>query len=133
MTQEEKDLLLRDLCARLPYGVIIQVPALFYATKTIDVKLDATFEVDDDFHFTKSFGYLIENVKPYLRPMSSMTEEEKEKYCELQEEFLYSSGRLVTDNIADMVDWLNTCHFDWHGLIPKGLALKAPQNMYNIK
>ena len=80
MNTENKELLLKDLCARLPYGVIVQIPELFYTTKTIDVKLDAIFKVNDDFHFTDDYGYLLENIKPYLRPMYSMTEEEKKEF-----------------------------------------------------
>ena len=121
MTQEEKDLLLKDLCARLPYGVIIS-----YDGDTIEERVMG-FGSLHDFMFNNVI------VRPYLRPMSSMTEEEKEKYCKLQDEVLYSSGRLVTDNISDMVEWLNSNHFDWRGLIEKGLALEAPEGMYNLK
>ena len=118
MKTEDWNLLKRDLCARLPYGVIVQVPELFFYTT--NVKLDAIFEVDDDFRFTKSFGYLIENVKPYLRPMSSMTEEEYEEYTKLRQNI---SDKLKDWKCADLIDWLNKHHFDYRGLIEKNLAL----------
>lgn len=136
MTQEDKGLLLHDLCARLPYGIKLD----FYskATKQHYVSTLLGIEPDGDRPIIAkvedgAYTFIQDHIKPYLRPMSDMTEDEKEKYCELQDEVLYSSGRLVTDNIADMVDWLNSCHFDWRGLIPKGLALAATENMYNIK
>ena len=62
MTQEEKSLLLRDLCARLPYGVMIQIPELFYPQRKITEKL---VTINDLWHFNDD-GTYIENVKPYL-------------------------------------------------------------------
>lgn len=150
MTQEEKELLLIDLSARLIYGVIVDYKESEYDFHNwkIDSLHTPTYSesgilIDTDYegwiNFTEYKGcgmstgsrplHLEKNL-PFLRSMSSMTDEEKEKYCELQDEVLYSSGRLVTDNIADMVDWLNSHHFDYRGLIEKGLALEAPKDMY---
>ena len=124
LSNKDRKLLLADLCARLLYGVIVQIPELFCASKTIDVKLDAIFKVDDDFHFTDDYGYLIENIKPYLRPMSSMTEEERKEY----DRFIMNGGL----GSAEHFDWLNSHHFDYRGLIEKGLALEAPEEMYKL-
>ena len=87
MTQEEKDLVVKDLSARLPY----------------------------------------------LRPMSSMTEEEKKEFALLQADF-YSNGFLYPKQFAaiNMVNWLNAHHFDYRGLIEKGHALEAPDDMYKF-
>ena len=109
MTQEEKQLLLKDLCARLPYGV------KFQGEDSNVYTLDAA----------NYFALQVEGVvfKPYLRPMSSMTEEE----CTKKEELF---GSYILDNNPAYIDWLNTHHFDYRGLIEKGLALKAPKGMY---
>lgn len=134
MNTENKELLLKDLCARLPYGVIVQIPELFYTTKTIDVKLDAIFKVNDDFHFTDDYGYLLENIKPYLRPMYSMTEEEKKEFNSLmygvEERCINAYGKGgYTLAFTEVNDWLNAHHFDYRGLIKKGLAIKVtPEN-----
>ena len=104
MTQEEKELLLRDLCARLPYGVKVKSSR---RREPVTLSLD----VMTDFHLGCS-------VKPYLRPMTSMTEEESEEFSNM-EIVGYSN-----------YDWLNAHHFDYRGLIEKGLALEAPEEMY---
>ena len=65
--------------------------------------------------------------KPYLRPMSSMTEEEENKYNSLNG---YEKG--IFPHTEEAFDWLNAHHFDYRGLIEKGLALEAPEDMYNI-
>ena len=114
MTQEEKSLLLKDLCARLPYGVRVKSSR---RRKPVTLSLD----VITDFHLGCS-------IKPYLRPMSSMTKEEKEEYEMLQ---TYSGFKTNHTDLTDMYDWLNAHHFDYRGLIEKGLALVAPKGMYN--
>lgn len=122
MTREEKQILLVDLCARLPYGVMIEVQHELGKLTSIDI--DDNDEViiysgdcDEDAK--------IEYCKPYLRPMSSMTEEERKEYNKV----MFQSERYETDYAAD-IDWLNAHHFDYRGLIPKGLALEAPEDMY---
>ncbi len=116
MTQEEKSLLIQDLSARLPYGVkvrtnrgseIIEGLAPFCHNQVkIALNLDWSLSIYD---------YI-----PYLRPMSSMTEEEWEEY----------------DNFCDdcrgaeyfeLIDWLNNHHFDYRGLIERGLAIAVTE------
>ena len=123
MTQEDKELLLIDLCARLPYRVILSV--------TLKNKYDEI--VNRNVELTEyNLGYITkashwQEYKPYLRPMSSMTEEEKEEYAE----FCFGMFTLRNEIDAfDFVDWLNKHHFDYHGLIEKGLAIEAPEGMY---
>jgi len=149
MTQEEKQLLLKDLCARLPYGVKVentsfsepQVHTLFGRVSDEKFLMLETYKsvggedyrtVTDDVHYT---GYL-ESIKPYLRPMSSMTEEEKKEFeslgwrvDELDDNLPWNHNAY---NVFDGVDWLNKKMFDYRGLIPMGLALEAPKNMYKI-
>ena len=131
MTQEEKDLLLKDLCARLPYGVKINVNG----------EEDTLLELGVDTGWVNA-SYDIKEVRSYLRPMSSMTEEEKE---ELKQEH-FKDERLFAECLIKMKngdssmrgkviphftsDWCNKNHFDYRGLIEKGLALEAPEGMY---
>ena len=136
MTQEEKQLLLKDLCGRLPYKV--KVEAVPYADPQILCSIDPIreeFRLDFGEYrniFAINWDWVGEEysiVKPYLRPMSSMTEEEKELmkgsvicFNELE------GNSTLFDEIG--LDWLNAHHFDYRGLIPMGLALEAPEDMY---
>lgn len=119
MTQEEKQLLLKDLCARLPYLFTI-----YRLSDNANIKIS---DIDDFAHFLEySEG---EEFKPYLRSMSSMTGKE-------QTEWHYTTlgQRWITENnIERCVDWLNTHHFDYRGLIEKGLAIEAPEGMYKAE
>ena len=110
MTPEEKQLLIKDLCSRLPYGFIIH---RYSDNRNITFNPN---EIDDFANFLE--------FKPYLRPMSSMTEEEAEEFYNLP--FCDEQGYQRTD-------WLNTHHFDYRGLIPMGLALEAPEGMYKTE
>lgn len=107
MTQEDKQLLLQDLCARLPYGVMVN-----YGGYDCDYKLT----------LTTLQNFPTEDLKPYLRPMSSMTEEEKVEYCDLQDKFLLSSQYPVTNGHV-LFDWLDKKMFDYRGLIERNLAI----------
>lgn len=118
MTQEEKNILLKDLSARLPYGTRIHI-----SHPSDNAELDdwLTTGTIDNFSF---FG----SVKPYLRPMSSMTEEEQQEYYDLthqEEDDVWA--KCLFDK---MVDFCNERHLDYRGLIEKGLALEAPEGVY---
>ena len=138
MTQEDKDLLLIDLCARLPYGVITRSEFEEYedgkcVVHYTDLPLVRKNSDGWDIITLLSYGIVKYKMKPYLRPMSSMTEEE---YNELKEfESYYGIPPIeVIDDWApnyEVIDWLNEHHFDYRGLIGKGLALPAPEGMYN--
>ena len=122
MTKEEKQLLLKDLCGRLPCGVICEL-----SNNTVNII--ERLELGGLEQFIT--GNL--NVLPYLRPMSSMTEEEEKTFrafLDFQAEYV---SDVDLDNKTDMFDWLNEHHFDNRGLIEKGLAFEAPEGMYNIK
>ena len=130
MKTEDEELLLKDLCARLPYGFIVH---------RYSDNCDITFkrnELDEFAHFLEySEG---EVFKPYLRPMSSMTEEEKKEYgkvCELDTEILskHPMDETPFPALYNSQDWLNKHHFDYRGLIPMGLALEVPEGMYKTK
>jgi len=140
MTEEEKELLLRDLSARLPYGVKTSKGC---GILELSPRTDVIYIVDN--------GHI-----PYLRPMSSMTEEEKKELLTLLVgEDSISHFKVENDGIANTdeniqsghswqyhwlnfsnenmslyADWLNSHHFDYRGLIGKGLAMEAPEWMY---
>jgi hypothetical protein len=124
MTQEEKDLLLKDLCARLPYKVIVEI--ISYSDETSRPWFGELSCKDLDC-FIHDVAY--KSVKPYLRSISSMTEEEKEEIKPLFSKFIDEFGKRVLvvrqNKIALYQDWLNAHHFDYRGLIPKGLAIEV--------
>lgn len=137
LTQEEKQILLKDLCGRLLYGVRVKIfdeSILLEECNNEKGTLYGKETMSDDYFVIKcnSDSWIIscEDFKPYLRPMSSMTEEEREEYCNLQDRFLCNPQYPVTD-AYEIFDWLNSHHFDYRGLIPMGLALEAPEGMYN--
>ena len=128
MTQEDKQLLLVDLCGRLPYRVKIE---LTWWVMGEGAYINTTLEPDHIEQLLNDEDGDIE-IKPYLRPMSGMTEEETVEYCDLQDKFIWSSSYPVTDGHA-LFDWLNAHHFDYRGLIEKGLAIAVAEdnNLYN--
>ena len=131
MTQEDKKLLLKDLCARLPYGVMCY---------------GVTMDMDEDENYLRKgvtgtlceihkyeskccYGLVglmnecnIETIKPYLRPMSSMTDEERIEY-------LNACGNEMANPLSSPryggIDYLNSIHVDYRGLIPKDLAIEV--------
>lgn len=121
MTQEDKNLLLKDLCARLPYNMFVEKDGRKCAV--LSITNDGEVEIERGFGYHRYYD--VQDVRPYLRPMSSMTEEEKEDYNSKFE------GREFSWEIYyGSTDWLNAHHFDFRGLIPMGLALEAPDGMY---
>jgi len=132
MTQEDKQLLLKDLCARLPYHPIV------YVDENLSrLKLGVA---------TRVWEYIAVDrpCKPYLRPMSSMTKEERKEIGNLIKENRPSPYGIINNKGIDnllfsvsvtsgvLVDWLNAHHFDFRNLIERGLALEAPKDMYNL-
>lgn len=119
MTQEDKELLLKDICARLPYGVIIQI-------KDWTV-LDAELKIG---HINRLQINDVE-LKPYLFPMSSMTDEQKVIYGDLCYSVIQSLANNMQSELNELINWLNAHHFDYRGLIEKGLAIDATNlNIY---
>lgn len=129
MTNEEKQIVLKDLCARLPYGLKVKCErypfpvTVLYAGNVDEVKFKETGGIEN-----------IYIIKPYLRPMSSMTEEEYDNLCNSCTWLWFKDDlRTVTHGDYKCYDWLNAHHFDYRGLIEKGLALEAPDGMYSDK
>ncbi len=128
MTQEDKELLFKDLCARWPYGV------------KVNNEIQGDFVIYgfcEDYIFartpTSHVDFQIEKIKPYLFPMSSMTEEQEKEYDFLRDSvptYHYEFGDVMVDDtkLCDnwkSIDYLNAHHFDYRGLIEKGLAIDA--------
>ncbi len=135
MTQEEKNLLLRDLCARLPYGVLCDfVYNIGHPQKLLSISLHEKYQIhldSDEYVFGSGKSYspsdtIVDYIKPYLRPMSSMTEEEKDELLNLRKEM----NMHMHPWIDRILDFYLSHHLDWRGLILLGLALKAPEGMY---
>ena len=132
MTQEDKELLLKDLSARLTYGVIVSTPKgvghLCSINQTIfGNEYGVNIEATKRDHFDDKEC----DIKPYLRPMSSMTENEVLEYVSLKESIVASDGITYFFETYKSIDWLNKKMFDYRGLIEKGLAIEAPTDMYN--
>ena len=151
MTQEEKQLLIKDLCARLPYEVQCHIKHIYHLSDWIDEGdvILTGFRQDE---FTKETEPLfcnpggnpkivfpIDSVKPYLRPMSSMTKEEFDEYMRFIKHSWEGIDKEEDDYYVKVkdrdiyTDWLLSHHFDFRGLIPMGLALEAPEGMYKAK
>ena len=155
MTIEEKQLLLKDLCARLPYGVKVSIRSDY--TGTLE-----TMELNC-FHLDSTYSIEYRMLRPYLRPMSSMTEDELREFAKLKfknddiweivefpemkfgfkgfinvqcrnknngDTWFYQVGTRTPLETYWGIDWLNEQHFDYRGLIEKFLALPAPKEMY---
>lgn len=144
MKQEDKQLLLADLCARLPYGVILNVTFKNKYDKIDNRDIELT---DGNLTYITSDSHW-RTYKPYLRPMSSMTEEEMEELKTLCSIYIPTDspniafedyGIIVfTHHLRNntysfklnisVIDWLNRNHFDYRGLIEKGLAIAVNKN-----
>lgn len=170
MTQEEKDLVVKDLCGRLPFHVKVAIDfeeylevlpddenlqypyrknlkfILNYDNKTIEdiskephilyaYPCSERFQMLRGYTYEFDYGVPVEFIKPYLRPMSSMTEEERGEFRNFGGVMSYSPQHdtwAISAFSPEAYDWLNKNMFDYRGLIPMGLALEATKNMYSI-
>ena len=128
MTQEDKELLLKDLCARLPYFPKVEI------TVREETQITHLWMGDEGFNG----GVNINHIKPFLRSLESMTEEEKRHFFALSTAVKYATSPIVAmeehfinfNSVKygqELVDWLNANHFDYRGLIPKGLAIEVTE------
>lgn len=145
MIQEDKELLLKDLSARLPYGVNILHEGWNFEWDDELSTIEKVIGIDEDFIYTKVINthngeeyrddkWPIDTFddKLFLRPMSSMTEEEWEDYQKIRMmDWVHGDINGTFINTGLIVDWLNAHHFDYRGLIEKGLAIDATNlNIY---
>ena len=135
MIQEEKQLLIKDLCARLPYRIKVWNSEFLDSIEEYHPNEILTLS-NLDYYIKESI-----EVKPYLRPLSSMTDEERRYLLEelgfdedLENMELNDFGSYVyhSVNVLLLFDWLLKHHFDFRGLIPMNLAIEAPKDMYKI-
>ena len=140
MTQEDKELLLQDLCGRIPYGVKCEVYDRIGILDEI-----SSYGAAVNYSNGEDTTCRIECVKPYLFPLSSMTEEQKiecfkgtdielDEYNEIWSTFPISNSDIALTNLNNwlkVINWLNKNHFDYRGLIEKGLAIDCTNlNIY---
>lgn len=127
MKQEQKELLLKDLCRRLPYGVKVQ-------TTYINPQTKERKDIGTDVLSTVEISMLIdgyEEHKPYLFPLTSMSDEQLVIYGDLCYAIIHSLAWDMQAALNELVDWLNENHFDYNNLIPKGLAIDCTNlNIY---
>ena len=146
MTQEEKQLLLKDLCARLPYGVKMRYKD--DSGYEVLCQIDTFYKDVDGFRCllrtTGPYGAFqdLNELKPYLRPMSSMTKEERSELRVIWHEDFVGDTSLSPENFGieaiypcypKTTDFYLSHHFDYKGLIEKGLAIEAPEEMYKTE
>lgn len=135
MTQENKKLLLKDLCARLPYHPQIKI----YNDSWEGCQI-GEFDNNLYWHHVEAFVYDRIEIEPYLRPMLSMTGDEMREIEQMNNNSIQHIDTIGVrfhafydtcyNEMYDLFDYLNAHHFDYRGLIEKGLALEAPSNMY---
>ena len=124
MTKEDKELILKDLCARLPYNVICQVEFKEDGKYNSKVMLLSGIFTDKAYFTTKGGSIYSNEYKPYLFPCSRMTEEQK-MFLKQQNWCIAISTSGTVETTVEGIDWLNKNHFDYRGLIEKGLAIDA--------
>lgn len=137
MTQNEKDLLIKDLCARLPYGVKVE-----YENEIFDVEHVCPMYEEVKLDIPETWTIDVSEVKPYLFPMSSMTKEQEKEYDKAYMKDMeavrnnllkFAKGEPILDGaiMYHHIEWLNKNKFDYRGLIPMGLANDATdKNIY---
>lgn len=145
MNEKERDLLLKDLCGRLPYGVKVSYSGHEMTIRGVDVE-SKTVDVID-WGKARFAAVRIEKIKPYLRPLDSMTDEEVHEIGKILWDGFNRGVEIRTDciSIVDsnvntftflemqaVLDYLNKKMFDINLLIPKGMAVEMPKKMYSV-
>lgn len=138
MKQKDKELLIKDLCARIQYEVKVNINPKYLSEGLIKsgynnplvvygITADGSMSFTLD-KFLMEYSMPISSINPYLFPFSSMTKEQSKIYHELIRGMF---GTSVLINLETLIDWLHTNHFDYRGLIGKGLAIDATNlNIY---
>ena len=125
MEENLKQILLKDICSRLPY----KIKGVLSYDKDKEIFTIEGCEIEKGIlYLSNSEGCHVDDFKTFLRNISSMTEEETEEYKQFLEEL---EGYVYSIDCVPQIDWLNAHYFDYRGLIEKGLALEAPAGMYN--
>ena len=149
MEKIDRELLIKEISTRLPYGIKVQVFGWDEEKGEVAVPLKV-YSINMDGYITLEYNHYdvesvyIEDCLLYLRPMSSMTEEEIHEFQEIlgpDIETGYGFVDILDSSVHTfsflelqaLFDWLNKKMFDYRGLIPKGLALEAPEEMYKVE
>ena len=120
-----KEKLIRDLCARLPYGVKV-----LYDNKVFSIDYVSSIHEEIKLDTRDNYTINVSDVKPYLFPLSSMTEEQK-MFLKQQNWCIAISTSGTVETTVEGIDWLNKNHFDYHNLINKNLAIDCTNlNIY---
>lgn len=131
MTTEEKQLLVKDICARIPFGLKCTTKAnSWQGAYQIRGYLDGKIFLDCHEYNEGDDEWLVQNIVPYLRPIQSMTDEEKSEYANFWSYDEYDEAILTPEDAVRCGDWLDAHLFDYRGLIEDGLALEAPEGIY---
>ena len=132
MNQEEKDLLFKDLCGRLPYGVKISVPSWDGEKQECIDKVDVLYSVNRDEYIkstNEDYDFSIEDIKPYLFPMPN--KDEDEEYNKFLDELVENELKVISGELEPIysfeyeMNYYHKNHLDYRGLIPMGLAINA--------
>ncbi len=138
MLQKDKDLILRDICMRLPYNVMLRIESYDVQHNDKLIKRDIMLSSDNISYCFKNSQWV--SFKPYLRSFDfeNMTEEEIDEWSSIiipTDLKLPSSkdfrAAVLVDELPIAINWLCSHHFDFNGLISKRLAIEAPQNIYS--
>ena len=120
-----KEKLIRDLCARLPYGVKV-----LYDNKVFSIDYVSSIHEEIKLDTRDNYTINVSDVKPYLFPLSSMTEEQK-MFLKQQNWCIAISTSGTIETTVEGIDWLNKNHFDYRNLINKNLAIDCTNlNIY---
>lgn len=129
MNKQENRLLIKVICEMMPYGIIVH-----RKSDNRDLEFMYTDPMENMDHFVHCFDSQskLDDMELYLRPMSSMTDEEYNDLCMYCSWVWHNDSENLTKIRGDYkcYDWLDAHHFDYRGLIEKGLALEAPKGMY---
>lgn len=129
MTQEDKQLLLKDLSARLPYGVKVAAPNDYEYDGRVINGISKGGLI-----YLNPFSYKLDQIRPYLFPISSMTKKQKKEYYNIcRNDWIDNKAKDIgeIEVLSKGIDYLNAHHFDYRGLIDKGLAIDATNlNIY---
>ena len=131
MTGEEKQLLLKDLHAKAMYGLKVMVVDNGSVLTLFDILGNDKVYLKADEKAIRGWSVDIENVKPFLRPFHTMTDEEREEYKKTFYNFGNKFGIGLSYPSYESFDWLDKHFFDYRGLIENGLAIEAIEGLYN--
>ena len=140
MDSKHIDIIYKELSARMIYGLKVQVNGELFTFDKMHMGIGMLYT---DYYrqplespdIILSGCFYGNNIKIYLYPLSSMTEEQCEEFRmvsgldadldSIRRGEFSLIGDIAIDCIVDAIDWFNKNHFDYRELIPLGLAIDA--------